>query len=116
MTRPNFHDVEQVGRTAPRMMRGAQRGLDALIPTEPTPPPVSDPIIHEAVRAAFAASINLGEYLRNAEFCLGLLPEKPMSGMDLEAARVHLIDVRGALGQIALHLAEIHANESRPRP
>lgn len=62
-----------------------------------------------AIAAAFASCINLGDYLRTTEFYLGFLPEKPLEGMDLESVRIHLIDARGALGEIALHLAELHA-------
>lgn len=64
----------------------------------------------EPVREAFAAAINLGHFLREVEFLLGLLPEKPRERrIDFEAVQVQLIDARGALGQISLHLAEIHA-------
>lgn len=65
----------------------------------------------QTIEAAFKSAVNLGEYLKNAEFHLGLMPEKPADGIDLESAGVHLQDVRGALGQIALRLADLAALE-----
>jgi hypothetical protein len=65
----------------------------------------------ELIESAFKSAVNLGEYLRNAEFQLGFSAEKPRVGLevvlDLESARVHLMDVRGALGEIALRLADL---------
>jgi hypothetical protein len=69
----------------------------------------------ELIEAAFKSAVNLGDYLRNAEFHLGFNAEKPLDGIDLESARVHLMDVRGALGEIALRLADLAQVESEIR-
>ncbi|MGW9345878.1 hypothetical protein ACWGR3_30515 [Streptomyces albidoflavus] len=67
------------------------------------------------IESAFKSAVNLGEYLKNAEFHLGLMPAKPLDGVDLDSARTHLQDVRGALGQIALRLADLAQAESEIR-
>lgn len=64
----------------------------------------------EHITGAFSAIRAAAESLRNAEFHLGLLPEKPRS-LDDEAVRTHLADVRIALGSAALKLSEEHASE-----
>jgi hypothetical protein len=59
--------------------------------------------VTEAFKDAKAAA----ESLRNAEFHLGLLPEKPTE-VDGVAVRTHLEDVRIALGRLSLKLADMH--------
>lgn len=56
-----------------------------------------------------------GESLRNAEFHLGLLPEKPAEH-DPEAVRTHLTDVRIALGHVAVALSDLHAQQNPTPP
>lgn len=66
----------------------------------------------QLIEGAFRSAVKLGDYLRNAEFYLGFTAEKPLDGIDLESVRVHLMDVRGALGEIALRLADMAQAES----
>lgn len=69
----------------------------------------------QLIEAAFQACIELGHRLKSAEFHLGFMPEKPLGGLDLESAQVHLQDVRASLGVIALRLADMAAAESEIR-
>lgn len=65
------------------------------------------------VTRAFAAVKAAGESLRNAEFHLGMVPGHGYV-YDETSARVHLEDVRIALGHAAMALADMHADEPKP--
>lgn len=86
MTRPTFTDVDQLGRTRPR-------GLDALIPTKPTPDA-------GAVRAM------QWKQLEAALFSLTSAQFEYEHNRDDEAGRVHVEDCRRAIGALALTLAD----------
>lgn len=66
------------------------------------------------ITAAFRGCVEVGEYLKNIEFHLGLQPEKPRD-LDIDAIQVQILDLRGALGSTALELAHLAEIESEMR-
>lgn len=115
MNRPQFHDIDGIGRT-PAPSRG--RGLDALIPTSPTPERGMSPAydagyddgraVAESVRKAQWRQLEAALFsLTNAQFEYERAGVDPENWLEpVEAGRMHIEDCRRALGTLALTLAD----------
>lgn len=65
-----------------------------------------DAVVKESALTAFRDVQRIGHHLRDLEYLLGLAPEKPRE-MDWDGVQCQIIDIRGALGRIALELSAL---------